>query len=117
MKRMTILAASAVALAMTSVGLAQETVTDDQGRSEVIYDVGRFHPAPGAQITYDFCTACHSEMIIAQQGQDRAGWNDILEWMVEDMGMGELHPEDREQILDYLATYYNEDQPHNPLTQ
>jgi cytochrome c len=50
-------------------------------------------------------------------GQDRAGWNDLLEWMVADMEVGEMHPEDREHILDYLATYYNEDQPYNPLTQ
>ena len=93
---------------------AQTTVTDDQGRSEVIYEIGIFHPAPGAQITYDLCTACHSEMIIAQQGQTRDGWDEILVWMVEEMGMAELLEEDREQVLDYLGTYYNPDRPHFP---
>jgi cytochrome c len=93
---------------------AQTTVTDDQGRSEVIYEIGTFHPAPGAQITYDLCTACHSEMIIAQQGQTREGWDEILVWMVEEMGMAELMEEEREQVLDYLATYYNPDRPHFP---
>lgn len=92
--------------------IAQTTVTDDQGRSEVIYDIGTFHPAPGAQITYDYCIACHSEMIIAQQGQTRDGWDEILVWMVEEMGMVEIQEEDREQILDYLGTHYGPDRPH-----
>ena len=105
------------ALALVLAGTAapaQETVTDDQGRSEVIYEIGQFYRAPGAQITYDFCTACHSELIIIQQGQDRDGWDEILVWMVEDMGMGELFEEDRDQILDYLAAYYGEDRPNYP---
>ena len=93
---------------------AQTTVTDDEGRSEEIYEIGTLHPAPGAQITYDLCTVCHSEMIIAQQGQTREGWDEILVWMVEEMGMMELEEEDREQVLDYLATYYNPDRPHFP---
>jgi cytochrome c len=93
---------------------AQTTVTDDEGRSEEIFEIGSFHPAPGAQITYDLCTVCHSEMIIAQQGQTRDGWDEILVWMVEEMGMQELLPEEREQVLDYLATHYNPDRPHFP---
>lgn len=97
-----------------NAALAQTTVTDAEGRSEVIYDVGIFHPAPGAQITYDLCTICHSEMIIAQQGQTREGWDDILVWMVEEMGMSELLPEERDQVLDYLGTYYNPDRPYFP---
>jgi cytochrome c len=103
----------ASAFAIGSAG-AQMTVVDDQGRTEVIYDVGILHEAPGAQITYDYCAACHSEMIIAQQGQTREGWDEILVWMVEEMGMGEIVDEDRDQILDYLATYYNPDRPHFP---
>jgi cytochrome c len=90
-------------------------VTDGAGNEEVIHEIGRFHPAYGAQLTYDYCTACHSEMIIAQQGQDRDGWDEILVWMVEDMGMGELVPEDREVILDYLAAHYGPDRPHYVL--
>jgi hypothetical protein len=93
---------------------AQTTVTDDQGRSEVLYEIGIFHPAPGAQITYDLCTVCHSEMIIAQQGQTREGWDEILVWMVEEMGMSELLADEREQVLDYLSTHYNPDRPYFP---
>jgi len=111
------LGCAALAFGVVSAGatLAEITVTDDQGRSEVIYDVGVLHPMPGAQITYDYCAACHSEMIIAQQGQTREGWDDILVWMVEDMGMNEIIEEDRNMILDYLAEYYNPDRPYSPL--
>ncbi|ABV94715.1 conserved hypothetical protein [Dinoroseobacter shibae DFL 12 = DSM 16493] len=104
----------AALLLACGAAMAEITVTDDDGNSEVIYDVGKLHVAPGAQITYDYCTACHSEMIIAQQGQTREGWDEILVWMVEDMGMGEIVEEDRDLILDYLATYYNPDRPHFP---
>ncbi|MEM6577807.1 MAG: aldehyde dehydrogenase [Pseudomonadota bacterium] len=107
--------ASIVCLVSALGTRAEITVTDEQGRSEVIYDVGILHPMPGAQITHDYCTACHSEMIIAQQGQTREGWDDILVWMVEDMGMNEIDEEDRNLILDYLAAYYNPDRPHSPL--
>ena len=93
---------------------AQTTVTDEEGRSEEIYEIGTLHPAPGAQITYDLCTVCHSEMIIAQQGQTREGWDEILVWMVEEMGMQELMPDERERVLDYLAAHYNTDRPHFP---
>ena len=106
------------AIVATAVGHSQAssetTVTDEQGRTEVIYDVGTLHPMPGAQITYDYCTACHSEMIIAQQGQTREGWDEILVWMVEEMGMVELEAVDRDKILDYLGEYYNPDRPYAP---
>jgi hypothetical protein len=105
--------ALAVILAPAAVW-AQTTVTDDQGRSEVIYDVGVLHPMPGAQLTYDSCIACHSEMIIAQQGQTREGWDEMLDWMVEEQGMPELEDEQRKTILDYLAEHYNTDRPNFP---
>ena len=109
-----LMAAALSATIMAGGAQAETTVTDDQGRTEVIYDVGILHPMPGAQLTYDLCSACHSEMIIAQQGQTREGWDEILVWMVEEMGMPELDQEDREKILDYLATYYGPDRPHAP---
>jgi cytochrome c len=109
-------ALAALALAWAAPTARGETVVENEaGEEEVLYEIGRFHPAYGAQRTYDYCTACHSEMIIAQQGQDRDGWDDILVWMVEDMGMGELAPEDREVILDYLAVHYGPDRPNYPL--
>lgn len=77
-------------------------------------EFGVLHPADGVEITYDVCTACHSEMIVAQQGQTREGWDELLTWMVEEQGMEPLSDSERTEILDYLSTHYNTDRPHFP---
>ena len=77
-------------------------------------EFGVLHLAPGVEDTYYACTACHSEMIVAQQGLTRAGWDELLDWMVEEQGMPELDSEERTTILDYLAAHYNEDRPNFP---
>ncbi|MEM9344955.1 MAG: aldehyde dehydrogenase [Pseudomonadota bacterium] len=94
--------------------LAQTIVTDEAGNTEEIWEIGTLYAAPGAQLTHDYCTGCHSEMIIAQQGQTRDGWDELLVWMVEEMGMGEIDEPERSRILDYLSTHYNPDRPHFP---
>ena len=50
-----------------------------------------------------YCAACHSLMIVTQQGLDREGWDEVLDVMVEEMNMEEMPPEDRKLVLDYLA--------------
>ena len=70
--------------------------------------------APGVEITYYTCIACHSERIIAQQGLSRQNWDEMLDWMVEEQGMSELDEQERVEILDYLSTHYNEDRPNFP---
>ncbi|MEM1383631.1 MAG: aldehyde dehydrogenase [Pseudomonadota bacterium] len=111
-------AAIVAALAASAFGVgtaySQTIVTDEAGNSEEIFEIGTFYPAPGAQVTYDYCTGCHSEMIIVQQGQTRENWDELLVWMAEEMGMGEIDEEDRSRILNYLATHYNPDRPHFP---
>lgn len=77
-------------------------------------DVGALYPAEGAGVTYDYCASCHSEMLVAQQGQTREGWEELLQWMVEKQGMQPIPENDREMILDYLSTHYNTDRPHFP---
>lgn len=77
-------------------------------------DFGQLVVAEGAEETYYTCTACHSEMIIAQQGKTRDGWDEMLDWMIEEQGMPELAAEERETILDYLSTHYNTDRPNFP---
>lgn len=72
--------------------------------------------ADGVETTYYTCAACHSERIIAQQGMTRDNWDELLDWMIEDQGMGEPDDEDRKEILDYLAAYYNEDRVNYPST-
>ena len=77
-------------------------------------EFGTLHPAKGVEETYYACTACHSEMIVAQQGLSRAHWDELLEWMVEEQGMDEIEESDRTLILDYLSKHYNEDRPNFP---
>ncbi len=68
----------------------------------------------GVEETYYACTACHSEMIVAQQGKTRDGWDKLLDWMVAEQGMQKIAPEERATILDYLAAHYNTDRPNFP---
>ncbi|WP_367714379.1 c-type cytochrome (plasmid) [Nitratireductor sp. GISD-1A_MAKvit] len=95
--------------------VASAEAEPDQGDEQAIEgDFGNLKVAPGVDTTFYACTACHSEMIIAQQGLTREGWDEMLEWMVEEQGMDEIEEPDRTAILDYLATHYNEDRPNFP---
>ena len=66
-------------------------------------------PGDGAEDTYYACIACHSLRTVTNGGYSRRVWDELLDWMVEDQGMPELDPEEREIILDYLATHIGED--------
>ena len=77
-------------------------------------EYGILFVAAGVEETHAYCTACHSEMIVAQQGMTRENWAELFEWMVEEQGMAEIEEPDRSVILDYLAKHYNEDRPNFP---
>ena len=77
-------------------------------------DYGVLHDAPGVELTYAYCAACHSEMLVAQQGMTRERWDELFEWMVEEQGMEPIEEPDRSIILDYLAEHYNTDRPNFP---
>lgn len=68
----------------------------------------------GAEETYVYCAACHSEMLVAQQGLTRERWADLIEWMVDDQGMEPIEEPDYTLVLDYLAENYNTDRPNFP---
>ena len=78
------------------------------------YEFGLLFDAYGVEETYYACTACHSEMIVAQQGMSRKKWDELFEWMIEEQGMSEIEEPDRTVILDYLEAHYNEDRPNFP---
>lgn len=64
-------------------------------------------PGPGREEVFHTCNACHSLMLVTQQGMNRNRWDETLEWMVEEQGMNEI--EDvaiRDLILDYLSTHF-----------
>jgi hypothetical protein len=55
-----------------------------------------------------FCTACHSFKIVAAQGMSRERWDESLDWMVKRHNMPDVQGEDRQKILDYLASAFPE---------
>ena len=63
----------------------------------------------GREEVYSLCGACHSLMIVKQQGLSRAAWDETLVWMVEEQGMPELDEESLGLVLDYLADHYGPD--------
>jgi len=102
-------AAAVLLVAALPIGAAAE----DTGQT-VEGDFGALHPAPGVEETYAYCASCHSTMLVAQQGQTREGWDELLVWMVDKQGMQPIPEEDRAVVLDYLAEHYNTDRPHFP---
>lgn len=97
--------------AFFALGAAPATA---QSSTEEEAEFGLLLNAPGVEATYYNCIACHSEMIIAQQGLSRDHWDKLLVWMVEEQGMMEIDEPERTEILDYLAAHYNEDRPNFP---
>ena len=91
--------------------LAVDSATPDQGaaETETESELGLLVSGPGAEETYNNCTACHSERIVAQQGLTKSGWEELLEWMVEEQGMAEIEEPDYSLIINYLAENYNTD--------
>lgn len=68
----------------------------------------------GAEETHAYCTACHSERIVAQQGLTHSDWEELLEQMVEENGMNPIEEPDLGRVLAYLATHYGVDRPNFP---
>ena len=68
----------------------------------------------GAEETHAYCTACHSERIVAQQGLTRTDWEELLEQMVEENGMTPIEEPDLGRVLSYLAAHYGPDRPNFP---
>ena len=69
-------------------------------------DAGSGLPAgKGREEVEIYCSACHSLMIVRQQGLSRQDWDELLVWMVDEQGMDEMPPGDRELVLHYLATH------------
>lgn len=98
----------------TPLDLAVTGDGEETGEAAEEPEFGLLVVAEGVEDTYYVCTGCHSEMIVAQQGKTRAGWDELLDWMIEEQGMPELDESERDVILDYLAEHYNTDRPNFP---
>lgn len=77
-------------------------------------DFGVLVSAKGAEETFTYCTACHSERIVAQQGLTKKDWEDMMVWMVEEQEMEAIDEPDLTMIINYLAEHYNIDRPNFP---
>lgn len=101
-------ACAALLLAAAFQASAEERITS---LADVPEDF-EYYPLPpgeGVEEVYYACIACHSLRTVTNGGYSRRVWDELLDWMVEDQGMMEPEPEEREIILNYLSTYIDED--------
>lgn len=66
-------------------------------------------PGKGREEVFYACAACHSLMLVTQQGLNRERWEETLDWMIAKQAMPVLDPDIRKLIVDYLAEFYGED--------
>ena len=114
MKKLSLASITVLASALIFAAVSFDDTAQANGPELAENEFGILKVAEGVETTFYSCTACHSEMIIAQQGLPRKGWDEMLVWMVEEQGMSEIEEPDRTVILDYLSTHYNEDSPNFP---
>jgi cytochrome c len=63
----------------------------------------------GREEVFALCGACHSLMLVTQQGLSRDRWDEALDWMIDEQEMEALEPAERKLVLDYLAKFYGHD--------
>ncbi len=59
----------------------------------------------GREEVLAYCGACHSMMLVVQQGLTRQDWAELLVWMYEEQEMEPLEREEEKLVLDYLAEH------------
>ena len=74
-------------------------------------------PGEGRDEVFGLCGACHSMMLVTQQGLSRSTWEEVLVLMVEEQEMAELDPEDEKLVLDYLSKFYGPDRLARRMSQ
>ncbi|MEX0960970.1 MAG: cytochrome c family protein [Burkholderiales bacterium] len=82
----------------------------DAPQPDAPHDWDGLPPGPGREEVFYLCKACHSLMIVKQQGLTRSAWDDTLQWMVDEQGMRQIDDTAaRNRLLDYLATHFGRD--------
>lgn len=84
---------------------AAQSVSDDADQWDGLA------PGRGREEVFYQCQPCHSLAIVKQQRLSRRVWDETLVWMVEEQGMPEPDPAEREAILEYLSTRLGPDTP------
>jgi cytochrome c len=97
-------------LSDTPVALPADTATQSENAVSAMDDADKWEglpPGPGREDVYYRCRACHSLMLVKQQGLSRESWDESLEWMVEEQGMSPIEDEEiRNRVLDYLSSHF-----------
>jgi mono/diheme cytochrome c family protein len=60
----------------------------------------------GREVTFYTCAACHGVALIKAQGMSRELWESSFELMITRHRMPAVKPEERAEILDYLAAQF-----------
>ena len=63
----------------------------------------------GREEVLAYCGACHSMMLVIQQGLTRQDWAELLVWMSEEQEMEPLEREEEKRVLDYLAKHLGQE--------
>lgn len=98
------------ALAAPLIGLLAVGTALPQGALD---EDNPWYPLPegeGVMEVYYACNACHSLRTVTNVRYSRRTWNELLDWMIDEQGMPEFRDsEEREMVLEYLATYLGPD--------
>lgn len=82
-------------------------VDPDKGKPPPHNDTVEDLPAgKGRDTTFYACTACHGVALIKAQGLTRDLWDSSIDLMVERHRMPAPKPEERAEVLDYLAEQF-----------
>jgi hypothetical protein len=79
----------------------------DKGKPPIHNDtIDDLPDGKGREITFYTCTACHGVALIKAQGMSRELWDQSFELMLTRHRMPPVKPEERVEILDYLAEQF-----------
>jgi hypothetical protein len=95
--------ALAIGLVLVTVPVLAQESGAARGETPEAYPAG-----PHRDETFYTCTACHGFKIVAAQGMSRERWDETVTWMTERHKMPKLEGEEREKVLDYLASAFPE---------
>ena len=93
-----------------------------QGTRDAALDMDNpWYPLPdgeGVMEVYYACNACHSLRTVTNVRYSRGVWDELLTWMVDEQGMPEFRDdEERQMVLDYLATHLSPEVEGDPTRQ
>ncbi len=88
--------------------------TEETPESSEDPDMALLPAGTGRLETFDNCAGCHSIKLVVQQGMDKDGWTETIEWMVDEQGMDPIEDDLSDTIASYLALHFGTDRPNFP---